>query len=103
MDVTLQSKTPTKPNPEWLNYAFSRAQLVYSDVSPHFASTRASTHAAGVLWQRVTWLAPAVMQSLKAPRRVKKASSCCQREEDEGSSSLELRLAHCLCLDPGAA
>lgn len=45
--------------------------------------------------------APAVMQSLKALRRVKKASSCCQRDE-EGSSSLELRLAQCLCFCPGA-
>lgn len=46
--------------------------------------------------------APAVMQSLKALRRVKKVSSCCQRDDDEGSSSLELRLAHCLCFGPGA-
>lgn len=35
--VSLQSETPTKPNPEWLKYAFSRAQLVYSDVSSHLA------------------------------------------------------------------
>lgn len=37
LDLTLNSGTPTKPNLKWLKHAFSRVQLVYSEVSPNLA------------------------------------------------------------------